>query len=106
MGVSELEIENINDFKIYVNGVEINIDECDDPVFKIGDKIMVMATAANELDTSLIRIVGYDMDVAIPRDYNPESALDDVVTGEDMMVDRSDGDKVIVTGQTTDPIIE
>ena len=106
MGVDELEIENINDFKIYVNGVEINIDECDDPVFKIGDKIMVRATAVDELETSLIRIVGYDMDVAIPRDYSPESALDDIVTGEDMMVDRSDGDKVVVTGQTTDPIID
>jgi hypothetical protein len=67
---------------------------------------MVRATAANELETSLIRVVGYDMDVAIPRDYSPESALDDIVTGEDMMVDRSDGDKVVVTGQTTDPIIE
>ena len=104
MGLVEITTENIVDFKVFINGVEADFDELDDPVFKDGDTIKVIVSFDDVRgDTGKIVFVGYDVDVVIDKSYQPESPLDDVVTGEDLLVDREDGNKLIVTGQTTDP---
>lgn len=84
MVVDHIEVDNVYDFRILVNDELIDIQE--GYRFVKDDEITVKISRDNEFADSEFTIVGYDPDVVIDSQENPESSLDEKPDEEHILI--------------------
>ena len=84
MVLEEIEVKNVGDLKLFVNGEEMSFDN--DVKFFTGDDIKVEIQRENAYITSEVTLVGYDPDVVIDVDNIPESSLDELPSEEQILI--------------------
>lgn len=84
--IETVETENVYDFKLIINCEEMNLDN--DVTIYPGDEVTVKITKNDLYKASKVTFSGYDPNSKLPKDYNPESQLDDnIVDEEDIYVE-------------------
>jgi hypothetical protein len=90
--ITGITTTNVHDFKVEVNGITIDFEE-DEPKISKGDKVRVVMTKENELEDSVVSIIGYNPDIIIDSmTDHPESILDQPETNVEIIVKREDED--------------
>jgi hypothetical protein len=84
MIVDHLEVDNVYDFRIIVNGEAIDIES--KYRFQKDDEITVKITREDLEAESELTIVGYDPETAVDREYIAESSLDDKPEEEHILI--------------------
>jgi hypothetical protein len=84
MVLEEIEVKNVGDLKLFVNGEEMSFDN--DVKFFAGDEINVEIQRENAYITSEVTLIGYDPDVVIDADNIPESSLDELPSEEQILI--------------------
>ena len=84
MVVDHLEVDNVYDFRIIVNGEAIDIES--NYRFQKDDEITVKITREDLEAESELTIVGYDPDSAVDREDNAESSLDEKPEEEHILI--------------------
>lgn len=84
MNVSDVEITNVYDFIIKINEEIVDLEK-DDLEFINGDKISIEIEPDDIFEPSTILFTGIDPNTIIDGDYNPESALDEIDTDEEII---------------------
>ena len=84
MVVDSIETENVHDFKLFINGEEMDFET--DIKFINGDEIMVKITRDDEFAESGVTLIGYDPEVKFDTQNLPESSLDEPVEEEDILI--------------------
>lgn len=86
MIAKHVELDNIHDFRIFINGELIDLEE--GYVFEEGDEIMVRVTREDPHGDSEFTIVGYDPDNVVDSYDNPESSLDEKPNEEHIIINN------------------
>ena len=84
MVVDHLEVDNVYDFRIIVNGEVIDIEE--GYKFQKDDEITVRITRETRETESELTIVGYDPETVIDSEDIPESSLDEKTDEEHILI--------------------
>ena len=84
MVVDYIEVDNVYDFRIIVNGEAIDIES--NYRFLKDDEITVRITREDLETESELTIVGYDPDTAVDRQDNAESSLDEKSDEEHILI--------------------
>lgn len=86
MVLTTVETDNIYDFIVKVNEEVLDFDN----EIKIydGDEISVEIERDDIMVDSVLRLIGYDPDVVIDKNYNPESSLDDIFDEEEIIINQ------------------
>lgn len=84
MVLTTVETKNVYDFRVIVNEEAMDIDN--EIHFYDGDEITVRITRDNIEESSELYLIGYDPNVAIERENNAESSLDEKSGEEDIMI--------------------
>ena len=84
MVVDYIEVDNVYDFRIIVNGEAIDIES--NYRFLKDDEITVRITREDLETESELTIVGYDPDTAVDRQDNAESSLDEKSAEEHILI--------------------
>ena len=82
--VDHLEIENVYDFKIFVNEEEIELEE--GYRFEKDDEITVKISRENEFSDSEVTFIGYDPETAFDKENLPEVSIDEKPDEEHILI--------------------
>jgi hypothetical protein len=78
LGIEEIQIDNIKNFSIYLDDVEINIDDSNVDILK-GDNVKLSVELKNEVKEGKITIIAYDIDSIVDKkDMTPEKQFIDI----------------------------
>lgn len=88
MVLTSVETENVYDFRLIVNDEVMGLDN--DIKFLDGDKIKVKISQDNPYEKSEVDLVGYDPNTAFDSTYVAESALDEPIDEEHILVNIED----------------
>lgn len=78
LGIEEIQIDNIKNFSIYLDDVEINIDDSNVDILK-GDNVKLSVELKNEVKEGKITIIAYDIDSIVnKKDMTPEKQFIDI----------------------------
>ena len=91
MVLDTVEIVNVHDFRISVNGETMNLDN--EIKFLDGDEITVKITREDEFKASELILVGYDPNAAIDNEYVAETTLDEVPNEEHILINYDEEKK-------------
>jgi hypothetical protein len=97
MVLDEVETNNVYDFVLYINKEFTDLDW--DVKFYKGDEVEIKITRDDLFKPSSLTLVGYDPNVVIDRNLNPESALDEIPDEEKIIVDN-DSEEFNGSGET------
>lgn len=86
MKLELIEISNVFDFLLKVNGECIDINDIENIEFKKGDTLEIKISKDNFSETSKIVLNGYNMDEIVDETINTESDLDDSTHTEHILV--------------------
>ena len=86
MVVTSIETNNVFDFRLFINGEVIHVEDVDEVKFEKGDKIKVKISRKDEFKDSQFVIVGYDPDIVFDKRINPESELDVIPDTENIVI--------------------
>jgi hypothetical protein len=84
MVLTSVETENVHDFRVIINGEALNL-ECEIKFYK-DDEITVRITRDDLEKESKLTLIGYDPYVVFDERENPESALDEPIDEEHILV--------------------
>lgn len=84
MVLEEIEVKNVGNFKLFVNGEEMSFDN--DINFFTGDEIKVEIQREAMGAVSEVTLIGYDPDAVIDVDNIPESSLDEPASEEHILI--------------------
>ena len=85
MVLQTVETENVYDFVLRINDEVMDIEN-QNIIFYNEDKIRVNISRDDDYKDSKLTFVGYDPNVVISKDDNPESSLDEQATSEEIIV--------------------
>ena len=88
MVLTDVELENVYDFKILVNGELMSLDN--EIRILEGDEITVRISRDDDFKRSKLSLVGYDPNEVVDNEYIAESPLDEQVGEEDIYVENND----------------
>lgn len=88
MVLTDVELENVYDFKILVNGELMNLDN--EIRILEGDEITVRISRDDDFKRSKLSLVGYDPNEVVDNEYIAESPLDEQVGEEDIYIENND----------------
>ena len=86
--LNTIELSNIYDFTICVNDEFIDFKTIESFKFLKNDKIDILIEKNDDFNISILKIIGYDEDTIIDKNYNPESTLDDITDLEIIDVNK------------------
>lgn len=86
MIVEEIETTNVYDFVLFINDEKQEFDF--ETEFINGDIIKIKISRDDDLKESQIKIIGYDKNVVIDKNYNPELQSDEIVDQEEINVNN------------------
>jgi hypothetical protein len=84
MIADHIEVENVFDFKIFVNEEEIELEE--GYKFQKDDEITVKISRDDDFSDSEFTIVGYDPDTVIDKEKLPEVSIDEKPDEEHILI--------------------
>ena len=74
LGIESITLKNIKDYKIFVGGILVNVEDSDVEILK--DDTVRIETESNEMsENSSIRLICYDLDTVIPNNPNNSAQL-------------------------------
>lgn len=82
--VQHMEVENVLDFKIFINGEEIELEE--GYKFQKDDEIAMEISREDEYAESEVTIVGYDPETAFDKEKLPEVSIDEKPDEEHILI--------------------
>ena len=85
LALQTVETENVYDFVLRINDEVMDIEN-QNIIFYNEDKIRVNISRDDDYKDSKLTFVGYDPNVVISKDYDPESSLDEQATTEEITV--------------------
>ena len=88
MVLDSVETTNVYDFKIIVNGEVMNLEN--EIKFLPEDEITVKITRDDEFKESELTLVGYDPNVAFDNEFVPETALDEPIDEEHILINYNE----------------
>lgn len=86
--LDNIETQNVNDFKLIVNGEEMDLEN--EITFYEGDEITVKITRDDDFSNSELTFIGYDPNSVIDIEKVDETALDEQIGEEDIIVNPQD----------------
>lgn len=91
MVLQTVETENVYDFVLRINDEVMDIEN-QNIIFYEGDDIRVNISRDDEYIDSKLTFVGYDPNVVLSKDDNPESSLDEKPTSEEIIVTNKENE--------------
>ena len=84
--IDGIEVENIYDFRIIVNGKVFCPEEETELKIMNGDEVTINITREDLYKGVMLTFTGYDPNIVLDTEYDPESSLDEVIDEEDIYI--------------------